>query len=204
VAQPFEGGCQVPSLTKINENKGEFWVENPWFFSTSGENLSCYERNGIHLNAGDLKFFDISYLSAADSEGDGRTVTSCDITGDGMPELFVRQAGGGPLLIFENNFPDRHWLRMTFSGSKSNRQGIGAKIVCEAGGKTFRREFFPVINFLSQGAPWLDLGIGAAEKIERLTILWPSGEKQVLENIPANQHIIIAEGKGWDQKNSNP
>ena len=73
VSQPFDAQCEAPVLRKLDREKGEFWVSSPWKFPDSGENLSAYERNGIHLNAGDGNFFDISYLTGADSPGDGRS-----------------------------------------------------------------------------------------------------------------------------------
>ena len=168
-------------------------MASPWKFPDSGENLSAYERNGIHLNAGDGNFFDISYLTGADSTGDGRSVVSFDMTGDGMPELLVRQAGGGPLLVFENRFPKSNWLRVSLRGVKSNSLGIGSKLVCEAGGQRICRELYPIINFLSQSPASLHFGLGDAEKVDRLTIEWPSGEKQILTNLPINSHVLIHE-----------
>lgn len=168
-------------------------MASPWQFPSSGENLSAYERNGIHLNAGDGTFYDISYLTGADSSGDGRSVTSFDITGDGMPELFVRQVGGGPLLIFENQFPKSNWLQISLSGDKSNSLGIGSKLVCEAGDRRICRELYPVINFLSQSPSIVHFGLGDAETVDRLTIHWPSGEEQVLTNVPINSHVLIRE-----------
>jgi hypothetical protein len=140
VSQPFDAQIQTPALREIDEDHGEFWVPSPWLFPSSGENLSAYERNGIHLNAGDGVFFNISALTGADSTGDGRSVISFDITDDGMPELLVRQAGGGPLLVFENRFPASSWLRISLRGIRSNSLGIGSKIECEVDGKTLYRE----------------------------------------------------------------
>ena len=193
VSQPFDARCEAPARREIDRKKGEFWVTSPWKFPSSGENLSAYERNGIHLNTGNGSFFDISYLTGADSSGDGRSVVAFDVTGDGMPELLVRQAGGGPLLVFENRFPKANWLQISLRGSKSNSLGIGSKLVCEAGGKRISRELYPVINFLSQSPAFVNFGLGAARKVDRLTIEWPSGKKQVFTNLPINSHLLIRE-----------
>lgn len=193
VSQPFNALYNAPALRDLDQSRGEFWVPSPWKFPSSGENLSAYERNGVHLNAGDGKFFDISYLTGADSTGDGRSVVGFDITGDGMPELFVRQAGGGPLLVFENCFPKSHWLRVSLRGGKSNSLGIGSKLVCEADGKRISRELYPIVNFLSQSPACVQFGLGDAEKVDRLTIQWPSGEKQVLTDLPINAHVLVRE-----------
>jgi enediyne biosynthesis protein E4 len=193
VSQPFDAQIQTPALREIDEDHGEFWVPSPWLFPSSGENLSAYERNGIHLNAGDGVFFNISALTGADSTGDGRSVISFDITDDGMPELLVRQAGGGPLLVFENRFPASSWLRISLRGIRSNSLGIGSKIECEVDGKTLYRELYPGISFLSQSPASVHFGLGNAATISRLAIRWPSGEKQVFTDVPVNSHIQITE-----------
>lgn len=194
MSQPFDQQCQVPSLRALDDDKGEFWVSNPWQFSSSGENLSAYERNGIFLNLGGGAFHDISHVSGANSDGDGRTVVAWDITGDGMPELLVRQAGGGALLVLENNFPKANWLNVSLRGKESNRFGIGAKLTCEVAGRVIRRELYPTVNFLGQKPSAVHFGLSDAEAIERLTITWPSGQEQVLEGIAINQHVVIVEG----------
>lgn len=195
MAQPFDCRAQVPSLRDLDSRKGEFWVGNPFKFSASGQNLSAYERNGLYLNAGDRTFDNVSFVSRSDSTGDGRTVASWDITGDGMPELFVRQAGGGALRVFRNMMPRANWLKLSLRGTKSNRFGIGAKIECLTESMTVRRELNPVVNFLSQAPAAVHLGVGAATEIKSLTIQWPSGTRQEFESVPINRHLVIHEDR---------
>jgi len=193
VTQPFDSNFELPSLREIDKERGEFWVGNPFQFSSAGENLSSYEHNGVHLNDGDGEFIDMSFLTGADSPGDGRSVVSCDITGDGMPELLVRQVGGSSLIVYENRFPKANWLRVSLRGTKSNRQGIGSKVVCEVEGRTIRRELYPATNFQSQSPALVELGLGDAKKIKTLKISWPSGIEQELDDLPINSHIEIEE-----------
>ncbi len=195
MSQPFDQQCKVPALRDIDEESGEFWISNPWEFMNSGENLSAYERNGIFLNSGSRTFHDISYISGADSTGDGRTVVGWDVTGDGMPELFVRQTGGGALLVFRNKFPQANWLQISLRGEKSNRFGIGAKLICETDGRRITRELYPIINFLGQSPACVHLGLGEAETVDRLTIRWPSGTEQELTELPGNRHYLVKEGE---------
>ena len=195
VSQPFDAGADVPCLVELNKEEGEFWVPSPWAFAESGQNLSAYERNGVFLNLGNLDFFDISFISGADSDGDGRSVVAWDITGDGMPELFVRQAGGGPLRIYRNGFPRSNWIRLSLQGTKSNRFGIGAKISCRIGNRWIRREVYPIVNFLSQRPSDVHLGLGQAKQIDELIVQWPSGKKSHFERPAINQHLNIVEGE---------
>ena len=186
----------MPCLRDLDKANGEFWVSNPWSFSASGENLSAYERNGVFLNDRRGGFHNISHASGADNPGDGRSAVSWDITGDGMPELFVRQAGGGALVIYHNRFPRAHYLQLSLRGTRSNSLGGGARVECEIGGLVIRRSLFPVVNFLSQSPALLHLGLGDAATVDRLTIHWPSGEVQRFEKLAADRHLRITEGTG--------
>ena len=71
MSQPFDRACKVPAPGKLDESLDEFWVGDPWAISTSN-NLSGYERNLTYLNKSGSDFMDISYLTGADSDGDGR------------------------------------------------------------------------------------------------------------------------------------
>ena len=182
MSQPFNSSAQVPCLRDLDKANGEFWVSNPWSFSASGENLSPYERNGVFLNDRRGGFHNISHA------------VSWDITGDGMPELFVRQAGGGALVIYHNRFPRAHYLQLSLRGTRSNSLGVGARVECEIGDLVIRRSLFPVVNFLSQSPALLHLGLGDAATVDRLTIHWPSGEVQRFEKLAADRHLRITEG----------
>ena len=193
MSQPFNTQSEVPALREMDEDKGEFWVGNPFAFSYVNENLSSFERNGSFLNLGDGDFVDMSYLTGTDNPGDARTVIGCDITRDGMPELILRQVGGGPLVVYENRFPKTNWLTVTLRGDKSNHFGIGSRIICETDSGTIQRELFPIVNFLSQAPSRAEFGIGNTEIIKKLTVKWPSGHETILENVDSNRHIRIHE-----------
>ena len=61
-----------------------------------------------------------------DSDGDGRCVVGADFRNNGRLDVVLRQVGGGPLIIYENNFPQRHYLKVSLRGARSNKLGIGA------------------------------------------------------------------------------
>jgi enediyne biosynthesis protein E4 len=173
----------------------DWWVENPWQIAAKGKSLSGYERNRIYLNARAKEFFEISGLtSGADSDGDGRAVVPCDVTGDGMQDFFVRQAGGGSLLLYENRFPKAHWLRVTLRGKQSNSLGIGARLVAEVGSQKIVRELYPANSFKSQAPAHVHFGLGVATRIDRLTVSWPSGLKQEFRDVTVDRHLRITEG----------
>ena len=117
VSQPFDRGtvCKVPGNPDPELN--EFWEDDPWEIAFK-HNLSCFERHRTFLNLGERKFADISFLSGADCDGDGRSVVAADFRCNGQMDLLVRQPGGGALLYYENNFPKNNYLK----GFASRRQ----------------------------------------------------------------------------------
>jgi enediyne biosynthesis protein E4 len=184
----------VPVPGEVDHSLGEFWVTNPWDIVEKGHNLSAFERKRTFLNIRGKDFLDISYLTGADSDGDGRSVVAGDFRNDGRLDLVVRQVGGGPVLLFENQFPKSHYLTISLRGTASNLLGIGARLTAIASGRELTRELFPHNSFHSQMPSRLHFGLGDATRIDRLTVRWPSGAVQTLDDVAADRHVVITEG----------
>jgi enediyne biosynthesis protein E4 len=199
VSQPYQRGAKVPAPGKIDPALGEFWVDNPWDIVENSHNLSAYERKRAFLNVpgpdGGRDFLDISRLTGADGDGDGRSVVAADFRNNGQLDLVVRQVGGGALLLYENQLLRRHYLKVSLRGTRSNRLGIGARLVANAGGRQLVREQYPLNSYRSQMPSVVHFGLGDATKVDRLTIRWPSGREQVLTDLPADRHIVVDEGE---------
>jgi hypothetical protein len=185
----------VPVPGVVDKSLGEFWVDDSWNIVREGHNLSAYERKRAFLNIQGKAFLDISYLTGADSDGDGRAVVAGDFRNDGRLDLVVRQVGGGPVLLFENQFPKAHYLTVSLRGTASNRFGIGARVNATVQGRELTRELYPHNSFRSQMPSRLHFGIGDATRIDRLTVRWPSGLVQRLDDLAADRHVVITEGK---------
>jgi hypothetical protein len=196
VSQPFDRAAAIPAPGVVDQSLGEFWVTNPWDIVQKGHNLSSYERKRAFLNTGGNGFLDLSYVTGADSDGDGRSVVAGDFRNDGRLDLVVRQVGGGAILLFENQFPKAHYLTVSLRGTASNRLGIGARLTAAVAGRALVRELYPQNSFLSQMPSRVHFGLGDAAMIDRLTIRWPSGTVQTLEHIAADRHIVITEAAG--------
>lgn len=200
VSQPFNCSTTVPELREVDQDNGEFWVGNPFQFSYTKENLSAFEHNGVFFNTGNRDFLDMSFISGGDNRGDSRTVIGTDINQDGMPDLLIRQVGGGALVVYQNNFPKTNWLVISLRGEQSNSAGIGAKIAVTRGDLTVRRELIPIVNFLSQTPSRVHIGMSDSEVAKEITIQWPAGGTTILKNVQANQHIRVYEKDGHIEK----
>jgi hypothetical protein len=154
------------------------------------------------MNVGGKDFVDVSFLTAADSDGDGRSAVAADFRNNGRLGLVVRQTGGGALLFFENQFPQRHYLEVSLRGAagpagglSSNRLGVGARLVAEIQGRKLVRELYPINSYRSQAPNVVHFGLGDAAAVDRLTIRWPSGKVQELQDLAADAHIVVDEAK---------
>jgi hypothetical protein len=96
--------------------------------------------------------------------------------------------------LFKNLGNQNHWIFIELSGTRSNRSGLGARVHLQAGGKTQIRQGgnLPKGRF-SQNLSPMHFGLGGAKRVDTIVVYWPSGTIQVLENIPADQRLKIAE-----------
>ena len=195
VSQPGQRGARVPQPGPLDSSLGEFWVGSPWEIFRHGHNLSSFERNRTFLNVRGQNFVEISHLTGADSEGDGRSVVAGDFCNNGQLDLVVRQAGGGSLLLFENCFPRKHYLTVSLRGRQSNRHGIGARLTATVAGRHLVRELYPHNSFRAQMPDQVHFGLQDDSRVDHLTIRWPCGHVQELTDVEADRHIIVDEGK---------
>ncbi len=193
MAQPLNRNANVDPVVELDADRGEIWLQNPWKVGETNENLSAYEPNQIFLNMDEGPFANIGYLTTADLDGDGRGALVADFTGDLQPDLLVRSSGGGPVRVFENRFPRVNRLVVSLEGTRSNRLGIGATVEVEVGGKRIARQLFPENNFVTTQGCEVRFGLGSADKIDRVTVLWPTGETQEWRDIPVNTHVRLVE-----------
>ncbi len=101
---------------------------------------------------------------------------------------------GAPAFLLHNtSTAANHWITVKLVGRKSNRDGIGAQVEVVAGGSHQQHERVAGSGYLSANDPRVHFGLGSAAKIDRLTIVWPSGIRQVVANPPVDQVVTIEE-----------
>jgi hypothetical protein len=122
-----------------------------------------------------------------------RGLAVADFDGDGDPDVLVSENGGSPLLL-RNESRGSHWLQVRLQGTKSNRDGIGARVRVTAAGLTQTRWVRAGSGYCSSSDPRALFGLGPASEAERLEIRWPSGETQTLPHIRADQVARVVEG----------
>ena len=193
MSQPCSRSAAVAAPGDLDGGLKEFWVSNPWQIVAHGHNLSAFERNRAFLNIKGTEFLEISHLTGADSDGDGRAVVAADFRNCGQPDLILRQSGGGPLFYFENRFPKKSYLTVSLHGHKSNRAGVGARLEAFVNGQKIVREMYPHNGYYAQAPNQIHFGLGDSTKVERLTIRWPSGKVQEFKDIAGGRHVVADE-----------
>ena len=116
-----------------------------------------------------------------------------DFNHDGKLDVVVT-ALSAPAEIWINDSPNtNHWLELALQGTKSNRDGIGAKIKVTAAGQTQFNHASTAAGYASSSAGPVHFGLGAAKTVDEVEIRWPSGTRQVLNNVQADQILKVKE-----------
>jgi hypothetical protein len=108
----------------------------------------------------------------------GRGSAYADIDGDGDPDIVLAQNNGPPLLLRNDQSLGRRWLRLLLTGTRSNRDAIGAWVRLRSGVQTQWRQVMPSRGYLSQSELAVTFGLGRDPRVDELEILWPSGTRQ--------------------------
>jgi hypothetical protein len=150
----------------------------------------------VFRNLGNWKFEDVSRSAGPffEVKSVARGAAFADYDNDGRIDAFIVNLGA-PAFLLHNTSPNAgHWISVKLAGHKSNRDGIGAQVEVVAGGNRQVRERVAASGYLSQDDPRVHFGLGAATKVDRLTITWPSGTRQVVGN-PAVDRVLTVEEK---------
>jgi hypothetical protein len=125
----------------------------------------------------------------------GRGSAFADIDNDGDLDVLLTQISGPPLLLRNDQPRGHHWLRLKLTGTKSNRDAIGAWIKVRVGGRTLSRQVMPTRSYLSQSELPVTIGLGEATKVDSVEITWPGGAVQKIAPPPLDRLTEITETK---------
>jgi hypothetical protein len=161
-------------------------------------------RNTLLVNQGDGTFIDATKGSGAEGLGIGSGVGAADINGDGFPDLFVTNrtyysAGKqvspqpGQNRLFVNRGNRNGWVKVRLQGSRSNRDGIGARITVTAGDLVQHHETTSAHGYNSTNDPVITFGVGARTGVDRVEVRWPSGVTQTVLAPDLRKTLTIVE-----------
>jgi len=126
----------------------------------------------------------------------GRGAATADFWNRGSQDLIVTVLDGSPLLLRNATHSSGHWIAIRTVGTKSNRDGFGARIEIKAGDLTDAQEVRANSSFESASDPRIHFGLGSATHVDSIVVRWPSGKVDTIQNENADQFLTIEEGKG--------
>jgi enediyne biosynthesis protein E4 len=130
---------------------------------------------------------------AFDSPRVARGAAYGDINNDGAPDIIV-MTNGGPPVLFRNEGTANHALRIKLTGTKSNRDGIGAVVFVQAGSIVQKLMLRSGSSYLSSSELVLTFGLGQKTSADTVEIHWPSGATDKLSAVQGDRTITVREG----------
>jgi hypothetical protein len=154
------------------------------------------EPNSLFRNLGNGKFADVGPSAGPDfqEEAAHRGVAFGDLFNDGRIDAVVTVLGG-PVEILRNiSETGNHWILLKLVGTKSNRMGIGAQIhITTEDGASQWNEATTAVGYTASSDSRVHFGLGKNRLIKDVEIRWPSGIKQVLHEVAADQILTVEE-----------
>jgi hypothetical protein len=160
-------------------------------------NLPFKQKNAIFANAGS-SFVDISAGAGKDFQALGahRGCAFGDLDNDGRVDIVVSRFDSLAEIFRNVSTTDNHWLIVKPVGTLSNRDGIGAKLCLEAAEGAQYNHVTTSVGYASSSDRRVHFGLGKDVLVNRLQIQWPSGVRQELHDIHANQIVTVVEPRG--------
>ena len=168
-------------------NPDQEWVETkkPWF------TLDCGGRDSQHPLCGGAG----GKLTVMGNVG-SRSAVLFDLDEDGDLDIVTNEFNDRPMVLMSNLADNRaiRWLKVRLQGTTSNRDGLGTTVKVIAGSRTLTKYHDGKSGYLSQSSLPLYFGLGDAQSVDRIEVLWPSGKTQTLsKGIELNSVLEIVE-----------
>jgi hypothetical protein len=157
---------------------------------------SGYQKKKLFRNLGGQAFKEISAEAGVDNDLDGRGLALADFDNDGRLDLFQTNADQPALLYHSTTEAAGNWVEFRLSGTKSNRDAIGARVRITAGGLTQIREIDGGNGYAGQSMKRAHFGIGRAVKVDAVEVVWPNGVAEKIGPVAVNATNYVLEGKG--------
>jgi enediyne biosynthesis protein E4 len=151
--------------------------------------------NGLYRSLGNMVFQDVSTQVGPSFSVPAahRGAAFGDLDNDGKIDIVVTVLNGKPQLLMNRSPNHNHWIILKLVGVADNRDGLGTKVkITTASGVQFN-EATTAVGYNSSSDKRVYLGLGNATIVNRIELAWPTGVKQELRNVNADQILTIVE-----------
>jgi hypothetical protein len=144
------------------------------------------------------KFEDVSSQSGSGvmAKHSSRGAAFGDFDNDGDVDVLVMNMKEPPSLLRNDLSNDNRWVKVKLLGTTSNRSAIGAVVTVHAGGGSQTAAVLSQSSYLSVNDPRLHFGLGNNDKIDRISVRWPSGVSEDFTGARVNSLVALTEGAG--------
>jgi len=151
--------------------------------------------NEVFRNKGGMAFEDVSAKAGASFSVPAahRGAGFGDLNNDGKIDAVVAVLNGAPEIWMNRSHNQNHWIILKLVGVKSNRDGLGTKVKVTTSLGTQYNQATTAVGFNSSSDKRVHFGLGTAGVVDSIELTWPSGIKQVLKNVKADQILTVTE-----------
>ncbi len=151
--------------------------------------------NGLYRNLGNMVFKDASGQVGASFSVPAahRGAAFGDLNNDGKIDIVVTVLNGEPQLFMNRSPNHNHWIILKLVGVADNRDGLGTKVKITTASGVQYNEATTAVGYNSSSDKRMYFGLGNATVVDRIELAWPTGVKQVLTSVPADQILTIIE-----------
>jgi enediyne biosynthesis protein E4 len=163
----------------------------------SSTNLAVEQPNTVFRNLGGMKFSALTAEAGFTAPRPSRHRGSAigDLNGDGRLDVVV-SAINAPAEIWVNQSPtNNHWIEFKLQGTKSNRDGIGARIKVVTKSGSQYNHMTTSSGYASSSAGPVHFGLGSDASADLVEIHWPSGIVQTLRDVAGDRVVVVKEAK---------
>ena len=151
--------------------------------------------NQVFRNRGNMTFEDVSSKAGTSFSvpAPHRGAAFGDLNNDGKIDVVVTVLNGPPEIWMNHSPAGNHWIILKLVGVKSNRDGLGTKVKVTTSLGTQYNQATTAVSYNSSSDKRVHFGLGSAGVVDAIELSWPSGIKQVLKNVKADQILTVTE-----------